>query len=896
MRSLPHRLLAALLLLPIFLAPAAGLADEEAARGDIRVLVRMVGKLDIRTHAGTPGEIKELLVQEAAATQADLLRFLEELATRNPTVKFRSHWILNAIRLTAPAEVVRKINDRPDVLEIVPDAIVDPPKTWPGARLPDRGDALWSIDIVNAPEVWRAHGLTGKGVLIGHIDTGADGNHPDLAGKIYAWKDCISGRPTPYDDQGHGTHSLGTIIGGSASGKAIGVAPDARVAVAKVFPASGGANTSDILAAMEWIMDPDGDPATDDAPRMVSNSWGSSSLVKTFWDPVAAWVQAGIFPCFAAGNSGPGERTVGTPGGFPHSFAVGATDAGDRIASFSSRGPVAWDGVTMVKPDVSAPGKDIRSAMPGGKYAEMSGTSMACPNVAGAITLLLQAAPDLTIAQIRTLLEETAVDLGVPGKDNIFGSGRIDVKRAVDTLILGGRLEGAVAGANGPLAGALVKAPGALETRTDAGGAFRATLKEGVYDLQVSAFGYLPHTQQVRIVRKQTTSVKAALKKAAQVPFSGTVTAKASGLPLAATVSFEDAPLPAVQTDPKTGRFAASVPSGAYRVKVSSFRHKTVVRDLTIGESGAQLAVALDKLPPVLLVADTKERHEKYYADALAACGVGHTLQVGAEGLSADALLQYPVVVWFTAGDSRTLDSNEQAWLTAFLKGGGSLLLSGQDIGYELKSAPFYRDVLKASYKADAAKARTVRGAAAPLADLAFALGGSGAAEQRYPDLVAALPGAFAPLEYAPVGGTAEGAAAVAWRDGVSAVLYLAFGFEGIADPAARSELMARSLRFLKPDAADLAAKGALLEARFEAGDADAAFHAARQIERLLFEVEEGLESGDHALLDAFLARAEADPAPQVHQAGAKALSDLLMGRDAEKFAAAIDRLRAILK
>lgn len=873
--------------------PVHAAANDD--KGNIKVLVRMSGKLDIRTHAGTPGEIKELLLQEAEETQADLLRFLNDLSKRAP-IKFKSHWILNAIELTAPADVVRKLNDRPDVLEIIPDAIVDAPKTFPAKRIENRGDAIWSVAIVNAPEVWKTHNLTGKGVRIGHIDTGADGDHPDLKGKIYAWKDCVNDRPTAYDDQGHGTHSLGTIIGGSASGQAIGLAPDAQVAVAKVFPASGGAETSDILSAMEWIMDPDGNPATDDAPRMVSNSWGSSSLVKTFWDPVAAWVQAGIFPCFAAGNSGPGDKTVGTPGGFPHAFAVGATDTSDKIAYFSSRGPVAWDGVTMVKPDVSAPGKDIRSAMPGGKYGEMSGTSMACPNVAGAITLILQAAPDVTIDQVRTLLEETSVDLGAAGKDNTFGAGRIDVKKAVDTLLLGGKLAGTVTGGSGPLAGALVKVPGAFEARTDGSGAFRALLKEGVYELTVSAFGYLPATQQVKIVRKQTTEAKVALKKASTVSFAGVVTAKATGLPLPATVSFEGAPVPAVTTDPKTGRFATALPAGAYRVKVASFRHKTVTRDVTIGESGAELSLQLEKLPPVLLVADAKAGTEKYYVEALQALKVGHTLQVGAEGLSLDTLLQYPVLVWFTAAESKTLDSNEQAWLTAYLKGGGALLLSGQDIGYELKSAAFYREMLKAAYKADAAKARTVRGSAEPFEGMAFAIGGGTGVAQQYPDLVAPLPGASSVLDYAAEGAAPEGSAAVAWRDGVSSVVYLAFGLEGVADAAARTELLKRALAYLKPGASDLAEKGALLEARLEAGDAEGAVHAARHAERMLFEIEEGLASGDRALLDAFLTKAEARPDLQIHQACAKALSDLLMGRDADGFKAEIARLRALLK
>ena len=125
---------------------------------------------------------------------------------------------------------------------------------------------------------------------------------------------------------------------------------------------------------------------------------------------------------------------MGTPGGFPHSFAVGATDSSDEIAYFSSRGPIKWRGESYVKPDISAPGVRVLSAKPGGGYQLMSGTSMACPHVSGLAALLKQVTPALGVSEIEELLTETSEDFGDEGKDNIFGKGRANIKAAVDYL------------------------------------------------------------------------------------------------------------------------------------------------------------------------------------------------------------------------------------------------------------------------------------------------------------------------------------------------------------------------------------------------------------------------------------------------------------------------------
>ncbi len=211
--------------------------------------------------------------------------------------------------------------------------------------------------------------------------------------------------------------------------------------VAKVFSSLGGANDSDILKAMQWIADPDGNPSTNDNPSIVSNSWGGDipspdkdPKDDLFCQALDAWVKLGMLPVFANGNEGPGEKTVSLPGGCPTALAVGATDSNDEIANFSSRGPADWKIGSFIKPDVSAPGVGIVSAKPGGKYKKMSGTSMATPHVAGLAALVYQVNPNITVENAKKVIAAGAKDLGDTGFDNEYGWGRVSAANSIKLL------------------------------------------------------------------------------------------------------------------------------------------------------------------------------------------------------------------------------------------------------------------------------------------------------------------------------------------------------------------------------------------------------------------------------------------------------------------------------
>jgi subtilisin family serine protease len=277
----------------------------------------------------------------------------------------------------------------------------------------------------------------GRGVRVGILDTGIDAEHPDLKGKTLLFKDFVNGKMTPYDDHGHGTHVAGTIAGSATSGTSIGVAPAATLIVGKIFSASGSASEDQIMEAMQWIVDPDGNPATADAPMLVSNSWGGGSASGDPADSaecraVESWLKLSVLPVFAAGNEGPSARTVGLPAACPSALAVGATDENDKIASFSSRGPAVWSTGSFMKPLVSAPGVRVLSAAPRGKYVSMSGTSMATPHVAGVAALVYQARPNSRTEDIAKLMMAGAIDLGPAGQDPAYGYGRVDVIKTME--------------------------------------------------------------------------------------------------------------------------------------------------------------------------------------------------------------------------------------------------------------------------------------------------------------------------------------------------------------------------------------------------------------------------------------------------------------------------------
>jgi subtilisin family serine protease len=306
-----------------------------------------------------------------------------------------------------------------------------------------RSTYTYGLQKIKIPEVRLKYpNLTGEGIRVGVLDSGFEPNHPDLKGKLLNFKNFSpSTSNEPRDDYNHGAHVSGTIVGGNASGTAIGIAPKAKIIMARIFDGNGKSTRADILKAMQWIADPDGNPTTDDYAQVVNNSWSDSDPYnkvdykdEILCQVVDSWVSLGIIPVFSAGNQGPNDGTVGLPAGCPNAISVGATDINDRSPSFSSAGPAVWKNGSLIKPEFSAPGVDVFSSTPRNDYEELSGTSMSAPHLTGAFALILQAKPKISIDEAVKLLISGSKDLGTMGKDNTFGYGRIDLLNSLDLL------------------------------------------------------------------------------------------------------------------------------------------------------------------------------------------------------------------------------------------------------------------------------------------------------------------------------------------------------------------------------------------------------------------------------------------------------------------------------
>jgi subtilisin family serine protease len=391
----------------------------------------------------SPQEIKRHLRANYKVSSRDVKEIFSRLGKKADSMIVDEFWAANAMFADVSGSVLKELSQRDDVAQITMDRVIpfeEPPANEEvEGGVKDDANYTYGLKILGVDQVRTSYNLSGTGVTVGILDTGIDPSHPDLEGKVVAWKDWSGDEAEKgRDKHGHGTHCAGTIAGGNTSGRQIGVAPNVKLVIGRIFGDKGNASLAGILGAMNWVTDPDGDAETNDAPRVVSNSWGgkqgSMENEQAMWNLVQGWRALNMVPVFAAGNSGPWPKTVGTPGGYPHSFAVGSTTAKDKASSFSSRGPIAWDGVKYNKPDISAPGSGILSAKPGGGYQKMSGTSMACPHMAGLAALVVEANPDYTVEQVEDLLKSTSKDLGKKGADTTYGHGRANIKAAIDQL------------------------------------------------------------------------------------------------------------------------------------------------------------------------------------------------------------------------------------------------------------------------------------------------------------------------------------------------------------------------------------------------------------------------------------------------------------------------------
>jgi len=397
---------------------------------------------------------------QAELTQGALRAELAALRAAGRVRRFEALWINNSFRVDATPEIIRAIAARDDVGTVYYNYEIEPIQPVESAADPfsDGGPDAPEIGLVriNVPQVW-ALGITGTGVLVSNMDTGVQlhtalkdrwagtadpryQGHPE-----WAWFDPSGLWHTPDDANGHGTHTMGTVCGGPP-GDEIGAAPGAFWIAAAPRAQWPPVHTFELMLSFQWLLNPDNDPNTTwDIPDTNSNGWGLTTghgyppCDQTFWSFIDNCEAAGTVVLFAAGNESFGglRRPADRATDDYNVCAVAAVNANNPslpIASFSSRGPTNCtpNGQPFIKPNIAAPGVNVRSAWRGGTYQSLSGTSLAAPHINGVAALMLEACPRLSVKQVKDIMYKTAMDKGNPGKDNDYGWGVVDALAAVN--------------------------------------------------------------------------------------------------------------------------------------------------------------------------------------------------------------------------------------------------------------------------------------------------------------------------------------------------------------------------------------------------------------------------------------------------------------------------------
>jgi len=455
-------------------------------------VVELRAELDQVSHQQRRKMVLENLRLKAARTQAAVLEFLRSPANAGRVSRVRTLYLASALAFEATPGVVEALGLLPDAATLFFDKTYD---LAAGTRrgpepvaktLPAASDTAWGVQYIEADKVWSNLGFTGAGVVVGHIDSGIYLTHPDLASRLWVNPGEIPGNGIdddangfiddihgwdfgaddndPNDDSpnsGHGTHTAGTVAGDGTGGTLTGVAPGALLMAAKVWQANGAGGTQGMIWAAEQY-------CVENGARIITMSLGITGDIDPYFMRNERLNcnnirDAGVVFFNSAGNDHfvfPPPFELGLtarvpppwlPGDHPHSSSSGVVSVAatgyksDQLYPYSSRGPADWGNVDpwfdwpyapgpgLIKPDLSLPGSGVNSTIiPSGYSGDTwSGTSMACPHAAGVAALMLEKNPSLSPAGIDSLMEIWAVDLGVPGKDNEYGSGRINALTVV---------------------------------------------------------------------------------------------------------------------------------------------------------------------------------------------------------------------------------------------------------------------------------------------------------------------------------------------------------------------------------------------------------------------------------------------------------------------------------
>ena len=446
-------------------------------------------QLSRKTQYMTKAQRRDFVIKErkafCQASQQNVMDFLDGF--KGEVTGIEQYWAFNGFRCDATDDVIAQLEKRADVAYVYRDQTRKMVPEMVEAKAAETRDIAWHVNKVNAPAVWSYNGSTGyngNGVIVAVVDSGVDYNHIDIAGSMWDGGanyphhgyDICHDDDDPMDDYCHGTHVAGIVAGQGNAGTQTGIAPGAKIMAVKVLDETGYGTDADLISGVHFAMNHGAD--------IINLSLGDPEMGPTavYRDLFNTVRDAGMVASVAAGNVGDTQYTYQVPnnvecpgncpppwlhpdqvnlisGGTSGVICVGATDANDAHCSFSSVGPVTWAAGTnvgdyndypyqngdasqpgLIRPDISAPGANVTSLnyLTGNGYVAYDGTSMATPCVSGVLALLLDADPELTPAELDTIIELTAANAGNSVKNNITGAGRVDALAAVNAVFYHG--------------------------------------------------------------------------------------------------------------------------------------------------------------------------------------------------------------------------------------------------------------------------------------------------------------------------------------------------------------------------------------------------------------------------------------------------------------------------
>jgi hypothetical protein len=555
---------------------------------------------------------------------------------------------------------------------------------------------LWNLTDIGVKALWDK-GFTGKGVKVGILDTGIDPGHIALKGKLVDWAEfspsgsLIEGSK-PYDSDGHGTHVSGIAVGGSVN-EPLGVAPDASLSFGLVIPRGGG-TFSQILGGLEWILDPDKNPFTNDSPKVVNMSLGAIGYYKIWTSIFNKLLSNNVLPVCAIGNESDGISS--SPGNCPNVIGVGAYDKNTNPAYFSSgNDTISWEednlSVTYTKPDISAPGVSIYSSIPGNKYAKWSGTSMATPHITGAVALLIQAFPDTTSYDIMYFLKRGAVDVGKSGVDSRFGFGKLNLENTYNLLSESKKVYGKIENFRDGLV--LYNTDINSPVYVDKEGNFSTHLLPGTYKLELKYGDKLLKTSIIN-VKGDNLNVNIEAPMLKKVLFEGVVKSE-DGIPLKAKL-FIGSEQFLTDGDGRFSIYADSLDTAL--IIASGYESRKINLDSVREYLNIRLKktsiLLIEGVSPYITITNPPRLARNYYFDALYKLGRSYTyINSEITSFSFEDLKSYSSVIYFC--DSGGISYEDEKELSKYLDNGGRLLITGRII---LSLENYYRQTFITDY------------------------------------------------------------------------------------------------------------------------------------------------------------------------------------------------------